>query len=254
LIRIGDRTWLARNNDLWLPELWGYVTVKEIDGRLPTICFGLEGELFIATGINAAGLWLHYNYLPAWDRPAGQKPVVAPYVLSTILLETCRGLNEVEAWLRAVDRSGGLMLFAVEGATDRAAAADKAAIFECSRTAYTRCDLGAGWIGGTNHYLALEVPQAAEVYAPHSVRRYERLAALLDGCLARGDDLTQPGLELPDDLVSVLADDGVEQWEAGYGTVYANVACPADRALWYTFGGYPAASAGHWQPLPWPWK
>jgi len=24
--------------------------------------------------------------------------------------------------------------------------------------------------------------------------------------------------------------------------------------IWYTFGGYPAASAGAWRQLKWPWK
>ena len=36
-------------------------------------------------------------------------------------------------------------------------------------------------------------------------------------------------------------------------TVYANVVCPGRREIWYTLGGYPAASAGNWQRIEWPW-
>ena len=56
------------------------------------------------------------------------------------------------------------------------------------------------------------------------------------------------------DLVQVLADNGIERRDKDYGTVYANVACPGQHLLWYTLGGYPAASTGAWHALAWPWK
>jgi len=30
------RAWVARNNDTYVPELWGYVTIREVCGRIPT--------------------------------------------------------------------------------------------------------------------------------------------------------------------------------------------------------------------------
>jgi hypothetical protein len=59
---------------------------------------------------------------------------------------------------------------------------------------------------------------------------------------------------MPWDLVRILPDHGVEGRDEDYGTVYANVACPGADCLWYTFGGYPAASAGVWRRLAWPWS
>jgi len=58
---------------------------------------------------------------------------------------------------------------------------------------------------------------------------------------------------LPSDLIRILADDEIERRNEELVTAYANVACPASGEIWYTFGGYPAASAGNWQRLEWPW-
>ena len=55
------------------------------------------------------------------------------------------------------------------------------------------------------------------------------------------------------DLIPILADDDIERGSGHTVTVYANVACPAMGRLWYTFGGYPAASHGCWEYLAWPW-
>jgi hypothetical protein len=241
LCSLGGQTWVARNNDIWVPDLWGYVTIHEVEGYIPTISFGLEGEPFIATGINRERLWLHYNYLPVWDAPTGTRPTLPPYVLLTIALETCSGLGEVEALLAAVDRTSGMMIFAADTRNDTYA------VFECSCSAHVRRQPRAGWLAGTNHYLAGPAPVAAGLYVPHSVDRYERLAELVAGYMQQDGTMA-----LPWDLVQILADAGVEQRGEGYGTVYANVACPARGELWYTFGGYPAASAGAWQRLDWP--
>jgi hypothetical protein len=55
------------------------------------------------------------------------------------------------------------------------------------------------------------------------------------------------------DMIRIMADDAIERRDPEFATVYANVACPASGEIWYTFGGYPAASAGNWQRLAWPW-
>jgi hypothetical protein len=242
LCSIGGQIWVGRNNDIWVPDLWGYVTIREVEDRIPSISFGMEGEPFTPTGINQEQLWLHYNYLPVWDAPGGNKPSMAPYVFLTEALETCRTLEEVGKLLGEVDRSGGMMIFAAEGATQRGA------VFECTCTSHVRHDLSERWLAGTNHYLAGDTPLEAEVYAPNSVGRYTRLVALLG-------ERIQPGAatQMPRDLVHILANPGIEQRGEAYGTVYANVACPGDKAVWYTLGGYPAASAGAWQPIDWPW-
>ena len=38
-----NQAWVARNNDFYVPELWGYVTIREVDGRIPTMMFSMEG-------------------------------------------------------------------------------------------------------------------------------------------------------------------------------------------------------------------
>jgi len=62
------------------------------------------------------------------------------------------------------------------------------------------------------------------------------------------------GGDLPWALVRVLADPEVEGRGEDSGTVYANVVCPSAGEVWYTLGGYPAASQGNWQRLEWPWE
>jgi hypothetical protein len=58
---------------------------------------------------------------------------------------------------------------------------------------------------------------------------------------------------LPGDLIQILADDAIERRDGRLITVYSNVACPSSGEIWYTFGGYPAASRGNWRKLEWPW-
>ena len=65
--------------------------------------------------------------------------------------------------------------------------------------------------------------------------------------------LSQTPANLPADLIRILADDEIERRENKLVTAYANVACPNTGEIWYTFGGYPAASKGNWQRLAWPW-
>ncbi len=60
-----------------------------------------------------------------------------------------------------------------------------------------------------------------------------------------------PMTDLPADLIRVLADPGVEN---ATGTVYSNVACPGEGLVWFGCGGFPAASAGTWHRIDWPWS
>jgi hypothetical protein len=240
---IDGHAWVARNNDLWAPDMWGYVTVREVDGRLPTAIFGLEGEVFAGTGINGERLWLHYNWLPVQDAPSPQKPHWACFVWLTEALETCRAIHEVEALLREVDRDGGMTLFVVDGKTD------EFAVFECTCAGHVRRDGFLDWIVGTNHSCWTDGEGNPGEHPTNSQLRLRRMEELTRELCGRGDVVDTPW-----DLICILADPGVEVRGEDYGTVYANVACPSLREIWYTFGGYPAASAGTWQQVVWPWE
>jgi hypothetical protein len=61
-------------------------------------------------------------------------------------------------------------------------------------------------------------------------------------------------VSLPTDLIAILADGEVEVQDDNFGTVYANIACPCIKQVWYTLGGFPAASKGNWQAIDWPWN
>jgi Acyl-coenzyme A:6-aminopenicillanic acid acyl-transferase len=238
ICRINGHTWVGRNNDLNVPELWGFLTVREVEGRIPTISFGMEGDIFTPTGINREKLWLHYNYLPAVDAPSGEKPALPGYILIPEALETCTTIQELETLLNITDRDGGMMLFAVDGKTE------ESAIFECNGCTYKKRNLTKDWIAGTNHYFTMEAVE----HSQSSSDRYARLEALLKTLYA----FKRSSIRW-EDLAEILADDGIEGREEDYGTVYANVACPALGNVWYTFGGYPAASAGNWREVQWPW-
>ena len=108
----------------------------------------------------------------------------------------------------------------------------------------TRQDLNAGFLVGANHYQFL--PDLTEKQAPPSGSRQRAaaLAARLTGLPSEPDK---------EDLIAALADPQVEQRGADYGTVYAALYNPLSRQLWFTFGGYPAASQGDWQAIPWPY-
>jgi hypothetical protein len=243
------RAWVARNNDTFVPEVWGYVTIREIDGRIPTIGFSMEGDVFAPTGINREKLWLHTNFLSAWDEPSPGKRHYPGYVLLTEALEVCRTLDEVEAFLKESHRDGGMMLFAVDGKTN------EFAIFECLSSKHFRREPSEGWIVGTNHFCACEDRTLGEDEGSvNTVKRFRRMSHMLEDLYA-----APKAANLPTDLIRVLADDGIERrgTELRRGeelvTAYANVACPATGEIWYTFGGFPAASAGNWQRLEWPW-
>jgi hypothetical protein len=237
-----NHAWVARNNDTYVPELWGYATIREVDGRIPTITFAMEGDIFAPTGINRERLWLHYNYLPVWDRPAPGKSHVPGYVFLTDALELCRTIGDVEALLNETDRDGGMLLFAIDGKTD------EFALFDCMCSKHFRREPTDGWIVGTNHYCACEDRTLTDDEASAStLDRFRRLEELI-GALS-----TCTHANLPADLIRILADDRIERRVKKLVTAYAAVACPNTGEIWYTFGGYPAASRGNWQRLEWPW-
>jgi hypothetical protein len=149
----------------------------------------------------------------------------------------------VEALLRRVDRDGGMMIFAIDGKGKT----DEAAIYECTCSEYRKVTLDTGFLAGTNHYRLFDFDQPRG--SASSLRRYRRMQEMLTALMAR-----ERAPDFPDDLIAILADPAVEVRGADYGTVYAAVACPGAAEMWATLGGYPAASAGRWQSLRWPWQ
>jgi len=235
--------WVARNNDAYVPELWGYAMIREVDGRIPTINFTMEGDVFTPTGINKEKLWLHYNFLSVWDQPMPGKAHVPGYVFLTEALELCRSISDVEAFLAETDRDGGMLLFAADGKTG------EFALFDCLCSKHYRRDPVDGWIVGTNHYCACEdLSLGDDAGSLSSLNRFKRMETLIRALYASA---TPPNL--PADLIRILGDDQVERRTKRLYTVYSNVACPSTGEIWYTFGGYPAASRGNWQRLEWPW-
>ena len=238
-----NHAWVARNNDAYVPELWGYVMIREVEGRIPTISFSMEGDVFTPTGVNKEKLWLHYNFLDVWDKPTPGKPHVPGYVFLTEALELCHTISDVDALLNETDRDGGMLLFAVDGKTE------EVVLFDCLCSKHFRREPPDGWIVGTNHYCACEdLTLGADEGSVSSLNQFSRMESLIQALCA-----SQTSPNLPADLMRILADDEIERRDNKLVTAYANVACPNTGELWYTFGGYPAASKGNWQRLEWPW-
>ncbi|MCI0532181.1 MAG: C45 family peptidase [candidate division Zixibacteria bacterium] len=240
------KTWVARNNDVWRPKLWGYTIIHEINGRMPRISFGLEGDTFTPTGMNREKLWLHYNYLEKRGSPSGSKPCYDCFVFLTEALETCRNLHDVETLLNRADRTGGMLLFAVDGKTN------ESAVIECACDSHSVRRPSGNWIAGTNHYIESEQPKIqkiAERQTQTSQSRIDRMEQLLSGLNPQKSDF-----EIVPELQKMLADDGVEQRFTDRCTVTSHVACPADGLVWYAFGDGPAASSGKWGRVDWPWR
>jgi hypothetical protein len=233
---INKHAWVGRNNDFRVPGAWGFVTIREINNRIPTISFGMEGDVFTATGINQEQLWIHSQFLPNSDTPRTNRAHLPGYVILTEALETCVNIRDVETLLGSVDRDEGAMLFVLDGKTD------ESAILECSCREYSRRGLVGDKLIGTNHSLSAKLADMSD----SSTLRFRRLAELLRR--SNWEEVSAPA-----NLIAILADDKVEQRDGKYVTVEAAVACPARKVIWYTLGGYPAASCGRWTKIEWPW-
>ena len=239
------QAWVARNNDIFVPELWGYATIREVNGQIPTITFSMEGDIFAPTGINQVKLWLHYNFLPVWDTPTPNKPHLPPFVFLTQALELCETIGDVEALLNETDRDGGMLLFVVDGKNN------EFALFDCLCSTHYRREPADGWIVGTNHYCACDdlTLTDADREPLGTLSRFAKMENLVQALSSSHKPPT-----LPADLIQILADDEIERRDSRIITAYSNVACPATGEIWYTFGGYPSASQGNWQRLAWPWS
>lgn len=235
---IDDHVWVARNNDADpFDGLWGHAVIRDVVGGIPTLGVGLKGDVFIVTGVNRDCLWMHHNYLEAYEPPADEPDGLPSWTFVRAALESCSSVDEVEEMLSGWIRLDGMNLTVVDGKTE------EAAVFECSRSSYRRRTLVGASLVATNHYVAREDVDQSRLFLGTSVARFNRLTE----CAARSPRFT------PDDLIAMLADPDVEQNREGRATVYSMVACPADGRMWWSYDATPAASRGSWSVLPWPW-
>jgi hypothetical protein len=171
------------------------------------------------------------------------EPHVPPFIFMQEALETCRSLQDLEGMLKRIQRTDGMLLFAVDGKTD------EFAIFECGHRIYYRREPVGAWIAGTNHYCMCEDPDPDPEDRPlNTFSRMKRMETLLGSLYSQAAPIN-----IPADLIRLLADDEIERRGKTFATAYSAVVCAHTGEMWYTFGGYPAASKGDWQPLEWPW-
>ncbi len=238
LLKSEGKTWIGRNNDLWSPHLWGYALERTVKNRIPTFTFGLAGDVFSATGLNRAGLWLHYIYLraPVQNTTSSSSQPCSCQLVE--MLETCESHEEFSRFLDGHARQDVMMLF-VSDARNK-----QHGIFECTchDTVYRSLEgkEDTCFLVGTNHYTQPPYENSSHPDRADSLSRYQRLEILLRPFCTGGQTAGFTSLK------AVLADSGVEKCQPDYGTVYANLYCPENGELWYTFGGYPAASLGRW--------
>lgn len=243
LYRTHNQTWIAHNNDTYVPEMWGYATIRNTVGRIPTMSLGLEGDVWTTAGINQAQLWLHMDHLPVSDKPQKSKQTLPTYGFLVEALETCESIKDVASLLNKFDRSDGMLLFATDGKTDTSV------VFECSSTQAIQCPFDSNWMVRTNHACMLQDALTQPKDQPFSSwNRFNRLEELLLQC-----DTDKHNTLKPHTLIQLLADDKVERRDPHFATAYATLSCPTKKEIWFTFGGYPAASKGNWAQVPWPW-
>lgn len=242
------RAWVARNCDWFECQLLrGHASVVHEpprgSGRIPILALGIAGDIDVDTGLNAAGLWLHVHTMHATDAPSPGKPRLSWLFWAREALETCATIDEVEAMLGRTDRDRGMILVAVEGATQRRA------VFECARSTHERHDSGLSFQCATNH-PARKQPNDPQRLARSRAGGTIRRRAAVEAIAAGTHEWHPPG-----DFFALLADPRVEMRDATHlRTIYSTVCCPASGELWFCTGEAPAASRGAWSRVEIPWR
>lgn len=238
ITKIDNLWWVGRNNDYLLPKLWGHVNIIEVDGKIPVMLFGLEGDIFSGTGFNKEKLWIHYNWLPVWDIPLKSKEQIAPFIFIRRALERCKSIDDVEMLLQNKIRDGGMNLFVIDGENN------EIAVFECTCKNYKKRLIEGSYIAGANHYCAIKVPDKFNFDFEDSINRQSSLEKLL---LEKKDKIST------ENMIDILADSSVEQNNNLSGTVYSNITCPSKNLIWFAYDGFPAASKSNWKKVEWDW-
>jgi len=224
-----------------------------VPGRHPTLAVGINGDIDVDTGMNAAGLWLHLHTLATPRGAAPPRTESAPTISWLFwcreALECCATLDELDTFITETRRDRSVFAVAAEGATGRAA------VFECAPASHVRHDVEPGSMACvTNHSLGKEYPER------------DTPAANPAGTVSRFHALTrrtreQPIAAPPGDFAAALAADGVEMRTPRHlRTIYSAIARPAmspARCDVYfaadTPDGTPAASRGRWVKVTPPW-
>ncbi|TDP88950.1 acyl-CoA:6-aminopenicillanic acid acyl transferase [Halanaerobium saccharolyticum] len=238
ITKIDNSWWVGRNNDYLLPKAWGHINIIEVEGKIPVMLFGLEGDIFSGTGFNKEKLWLHYNWLPVWDLSEKSKNTLTPFIFIRKALENCSSVEDVKQLLKSTVRDGGMNLFVIDGKNNQSA------VFECSSKNYKERKIECSYLAGANHYAAAEVPADFNFNFDNSIKRQNRVEKLL---LEQKDSISTRN------MIDILADSKVEQNNNLSGTVYSNIACPAENLIYFAYDGYPAASRSKWQKIEWDW-
>lgn len=235
---VDGNAWIGRNNDFVYLSTWGYVNILNVTNKIPVMLFGMEGDNFSGTGINREKVWLHYNWLPIWDKPSFYENPISPFVFLRIALESCRTLKEIDALLKSTTLDDGMNLFAVDGKTN------EFAVYECNSRSYLKREVSGNFIAGANHHCCTAIPGNIRFNSKNSMSRQETMEFLLSECKFNN---------LPDDFVRILSHPNVEQNNEFSGTVYSNVCCPGKGEIWYACGEFPSASRGTWGKVEWEW-
>ncbi|MHC5003175.1 MAG: C45 family peptidase, partial [Planctomycetota bacterium] len=187
--------------------------------------------------VNQERLWLNMNGFFAKDQPQHHLPVIPYPLVIREALETCRSIGEVEDLLRASSRDEGMAIYAVDGKTG------EATVIECGFGTFLRRDpVGSKTVVSCSRDLSIREEArlpSAPIFGSNTRERIARLRELL----------AVPMTDPPSDLIRVMAASGVEAPD----TLYSNVACPETGEVWFGSGGPPAASAGRWCRVGWPW-
>jgi hypothetical protein len=237
IFRDNNILWVGRNNDYLFPNIWNFINIISADDKIPVMMFGLETSIFSGTGYNKERIWLHYNWLPSWDKPPLEDRPISPYVFIRKALEECSSIDEIESALRSSIRDGGMTLFAVGGKTN------EYRVFECTCRDYVLRTMDGNFIAAANHHNHFQVPDEHAYDKAGSISRQERAEELL---AAETQDVCSH-------FVRILSDPLVEQHDEALGTVYSAIVCPHTDRLWYAADGFPSASKGGWEEIDWSW-
>jgi len=222
------------------------IFIRVPDGGIPHAVIGFPGNLSPYQGMNAAGLTVTVNQ--ARPRSAGYQSLSGRSNVQTAgrLLTLAGSLDEAESMIAAEPRMCSAIMTISDGNNSRGA------IYELSPRGWAARRVGTnGVVYATNHFLA---PETADMdddpAAPSSLRRYDRLAALLEpnrteslhgyldpaGMIRIMRDRIDPwtGLESPPDVF----DDGGKSL-ATHGCMYEAVFDPGNLWFWVAAGGIP---------------
>jgi hypothetical protein len=101
------------------------------------------------------------------------KTSMPAYAFIQYALGTCQSLADLERKLQEIDRSDGMLLFAVDGKNNHFA------LYECTCCEHTKIEPQSDWLAGTNHHCRCQAPEDIQASADNSILRLERLNELV---------------------------------------------------------------------------